>query len=123
MTVVLAIEHKIGGLCRQRERRPENDNNTMKMLAIFILGIALFSAITSAQAGGARGYFRSSGTSQASTRYVYHNPYAAYPSVRVRGYTKSTGTFVLPHYRTPANWKVQDNLSYRGYGTIRGPRY
>ena len=26
---------------------------------------------------------------------------------------------VLPYYRTPANSTVTDNLSYRGYGTVR----
>jgi hypothetical protein len=107
----------------------------MKRLATFILGIALFSAITSVQAGGVRGYFRSNGTYVSpsyrssygslgsSSGYVYRNPYAAYPSVSVRSYTKTDGTFVLPHYRTPANWTVRDNLSYRGYGTIRVPRF
>jgi hypothetical protein len=107
----------------------------MKTLATFILGITLFSAITSAQAGGVRGYFRSNGTYVSpsyrsgsgslggSSGYVYRNPYSAYPSVSVRHYTKTDGTFVIPHYRTPANRTVRDNLSYRGYGTIRVPRY
>jgi len=115
----------------------KNKNKNMKTLATFILGIALVSAITSAQAGGVRGYSRSNGTyvspsyrssfrsvgSSSSSEYVYRNPYAAYPSVSVRSYTKTDGTFVMPHYRTPANWTVQDNLNYRGYGTFRLPRY
>ena len=57
-----------------------------------------------------------------SSGYVYRNPYAAYPSVHVRGYYRSTGTYVAPHVRTAPNWTVTDNLSYRGYGTIRVPK-
>lgn len=33
----------------------------------------------------------------------------------VSGYTRSNGTYVAPHYRTPANGSVYDNLSYRRY--------
>ena len=33
----------------------------------------------------------------------------------VRGYFRSNGTCVAPHYRTPANGTPYDNLSYRGY--------
>jgi hypothetical protein len=55
--------------------------------------------------------------------YVYRNPYAADPTVHVRGYYRSSGTYVAPYVRTPANNTVTDNLSYRGYGTIRVPRY
>ena len=33
----------------------------------------------------------------------------------VNGYTRSSGTYVTPYYRTPANGSVYDNLSYRGY--------
>lgn len=33
----------------------------------------------------------------------------------VSGYTRSNGTYVAPHYRTPANGTPYDNLSYRGY--------
>ena len=33
----------------------------------------------------------------------------------VRGYYRSSGTYVAPHYRTPANSTPYDNLSYRGY--------
>ena len=33
----------------------------------------------------------------------------------VSGYTRSNGTYVAPHYRTPANGSVYDNLSHRGY--------
>ena len=83
------------------------------------------------------GYYRSSGTyvaphyrsnagslgSSPSSGYVYRNPYAAYPSVHVRGYYRSTGTYVAPHVRTAPNGTVTDNLSYRGYGTIRVPKY
>jgi len=108
----------------------------MKSLAKIILGIALFSAITSAQAGGVREGLRSNGTYVSphlrpsrgtlggyTSAYVYRNPYAAFPSVGVRSYRRTNGTFVMPHYRTPANWTLRDNLNYRGYGTIRLPRY
>lgn len=33
----------------------------------------------------------------------------------VNGYTRSNGTYVNGHYRTPANNTPCDNLSYRGY--------
>ena len=33
----------------------------------------------------------------------------------VRGYVRSNGTYVMPHYRTSANSTPCDNLSYRGY--------
>ena len=33
----------------------------------------------------------------------------------VNGYFRNNGTYVAPHYRTPANGIVYDNLSYRGY--------
>ena len=58
-----------------------------------------------------------------SSGYVYRNPYAAYPSVHVRGYYRSSGTYVAPYVRTAPNWTPTDNLSYRGYGTVRVPRY
>ena len=32
----------------------------------------------------------------------------------VSGYFRSNGTYVAPHYRTPANGTPYDNLSYRG---------
>lgn len=70
-------------------------------------------------AGGYSSYSRSS----RDYGYVYQNPYAASPSAHVSGYTRANGTTVLPYYRTPANQTVTDNLSYRGYGTIRVPRY
>jgi hypothetical protein len=28
----------------------------------------------------------------------------------------------MPYYRTPANNTITDNLSYRGFGTIKVPR-
>ena len=56
-----------------------------------------------------------------SSGYVYRNPYAATPSVEVRGYDRSSGTYVAPHVRTAPNGTVTDNLSYRGYGTVRVP--
>jgi hypothetical protein len=63
------------------------------------------------------------GQSYGSSGYVYRNPYAAIPSVSVSGYSRTSGTFVAPHVRTPANHTVTDNLSYRGFGTIKVPRY
>jgi hypothetical protein len=42
--------------------------------------------------------------------------------VHVNGYTRADGTTVLPYYRTPANDTVTDNLSYRGFGTVRVPK-
>jgi len=33
----------------------------------------------------------------------------------VNGYVRSTGTYVQPYYRTPANGVASVNLSYRGY--------
>jgi hypothetical protein len=31
----------------------------------------------------------------------------------VRGYFRNNGTYVAPHYRTPANGSPYDNLSFR----------
>jgi hypothetical protein len=107
----------------------------MKTLATIILGITLLTAASTAHAAD-RGYSSSLGSyrsssyrssygsfsSGRSSGYVYRNPYAAYPSVRVYGYTRADRTYVAPHYRTPANDTIKDNLSYRGYGTIRLPR-
>ncbi|MBI5387041.1 MAG: hypothetical protein HZA90_20395 [Verrucomicrobia bacterium] len=33
----------------------------------------------------------------------------------VGGHFRSSGTYVAPYYRTPANGSPYDNLSYRGY--------
>ena len=33
----------------------------------------------------------------------------------VSGYYRSSGTYVAPYYRTPANGTLYDNFSYRGY--------
>lgn len=111
----------------------------MKILIKLALLAAVLTANLAAQAGTVRGYFRSNGTSVAphfrssygpsiggsgsSSRYVYRNPYAAYPSVSVRAHHRSTGIYVPSHDRTPANNTPTDNLSYRGFGTIRVPRY
>ena len=35
-------------------------------------------------------------------------------SVYVRGYTRSNGTYVAPHYRSNPNSSVYDNYSYKG---------
>ena len=99
---------------------------TMKTLAIITVTVALITAATQAHSGGSRGYssrgYSPSLGSSRSSSYVYRNAYAANPSVGVRSYTKSTGTFVAPHYRTPGNYTITDNLSYRGYGAVRLPR-
>jgi hypothetical protein len=109
----------------------------MKTLIKFVLAAILLASTVVTQAGPVSGYFRSNGTYVAphyrsdsgslgltTTRdYVYRNPYAVYPSVHVRGYYRSSGAYVAPYVRTPANNTVTDNLSYRGYGTIRVPRY
>jgi hypothetical protein len=125
-----------------RFKQTRNHMKTLKKLALAAL--MLITAI-SAQAEWVSGYVRNNGTYVApyyrsgggslgrassygytsghSSGYVYRNPYAAYPSVRVRGYYRSNGTYVWPHVRTAPNGTVTDNLSYRGYGTIRVPRY
>ena len=46
-----------------------------------------------------------------SSGYVFRNPYAATPSVSVRGYTPSSGTYVAPYVRTAPNHTVTDNLT------------
>jgi len=99
------------------------------MKLTLLLTAALFAATFAAEArGGSRGSYSSSGSrssySSGSARsgYVYRNPYAAHPSVRVRGYTRSSGTYVERQVRTPANDTLKDNLSYRGYGTVRVPK-
>ncbi|MGO9201886.1 MAG: hypothetical protein ACLQM8_15265 [Limisphaerales bacterium] len=112
----------------------------METLKTIVLAAVMLASTLAAEAGPVRGYCRSNGTyvaphsrssyrslGRASSRgcssgYVYRNPYAAYPSVNVRGYSRSTGTYVWPHVRTAPNSTVTDNLSYRGYGTIRVPR-
>jgi len=114
----------------------------MNLLGKLAVAAAILVSTLAAQAGNVRGYFRSNGTYVAphyrsdsgsfgggslgrssSSAYVYRNPYAATPTVRVEGYTRSNGTIVLPHYRTPANHTLTDNLSYRGFGTVRESRY
>ena len=57
----------------------------MKSLIKFALAAVMFVATFAAQAGTVNGYFR------------------------------SDGTYVMPHFRTPANGTPYDNLSYRGY--------
>ncbi len=109
----------------------------MKTFAkLLLVAAVMFTSALSANAQDlVNGYFRrdgtyvapyyrsSSGCSGYSSRdYVYRNPYAATPSVRVNDYFKTNGTYVAPHVRTAPNWTPTDNLSYRGYGTIRIPR-
>ena len=110
----------------------------MKTLTKLVLAVAMLITGFAAQAGEVSGYFRSNGTyvapyyrsdfgsvgrTPSSSGYVYRNPYAAYPSVSVSGYYRSNGTYVAPHVRTAPNSTVTDNLSYRGLGTIRVPKY
>ena len=110
----------------------------MKNLTKLALAAVIFCSALAAQAGWVNGYTRSNGTyvsghyrsdsgslggySSSSRDYTYRNPYAAYPSVNVSGFTRHDGTTVLPYVRTPANNTVTDNLSYTGYGTVRTPR-
>ncbi len=114
----------------------------MKNLIKLVLAATIFCSTLAAQAGWVSGYYRSNGTfvapyyrsdhgslgagysvySSSSRNYVYRNPYAAYPSVHVQGYFRSNGTYVAPYRRTPPNKTVTDNLSYRGFGTIRVPK-
>ena len=97
----------------------------MKNLLKIALVAAVLATAGTVEAGGARG-FSSGGYRLPSLRspgYVYRNPYSAYPSVGVRSYFRSTGTYVPQYYRTPANGIPYDNLNYRGFGTIRVPRY
>src|ERR1017187_1730544 len=77
----------------------------MKALIKFALAAVMLITTLTAQAGGVRGHYRSSGTYVApyyrsdsgsvgrsygsSSGYVYRNPYAAYPSVSVRGFCVS----------------------------------
>ena len=114
----------------------------MKTLKRLLFVAMMLAGAISAQADWVSGHFRSNGTyvapyyrfgggsaggysgySGSSRDYVYRNPYVAYPSVHVHGYYRSSGTYVEPHVRTAPNWTRTDNLSYRGYGTIRVPRY
>ena len=109
----------------------------MKILTKLALAAVILASTFAAQAGWVNGYTRNDGTyvsghyrsdfgsfrSSSSRGYVYPNPYAAYPSVSVGGYSRSSGTYVLPHVRTSPNWTATDNLNYRGYETIRVPRY
>jgi len=113
----------------------------MKTLTKLALAAVFLTTAFAAQAGPVSGHFRSNGTyvapyyrsdygslggysghSSSSRDYVYRNPYAASPSVSVRGYYRSSGTYVAPHVRTAPNDTVTDNLSYRGFGTIRVPK-
>jgi len=108
----------------------------MKSLSKLLLVAALFTTAASAHAEWVSGHFRSNGTYVQPYRrsdfgivnsspgdFTYRNPYAAKPSVHVDWYYRRNGTYVAPHYRTPANNTLADNLSYRGYGTARVPRY
>ena len=119
----------------------------MKTLTKIVLALVLFATVLASRAQWVNGYTRTDGTyvsghyrstpspswstlptyrstlsyPGSSSGSVYRNPYAATPSVEVRGSYRSNGTYVAPHVRTPANRTVTDNLSYRGYGMIRGP--
>ena len=113
----------------------------MKLLKNLALAAVMLCSTLAAQAEWVNGYYRSTGTyvaahyradsghlgcgsghSSSSYGYVYRNPYAAYPSVRVRGYIRASGTYVAPYRRTAPNHTVTDNLSYRGFGTVRVPK-
>jgi hypothetical protein len=113
----------------------------MNTLIKLVCMAALLTTAVVGRADWVTGYFRSNGTyvapyyrsdygslggysgySSSSSGYVYRNPYAAYPSVSVNGYYRNSGTYVSPYVRTSPNNTVTDNLSYRGFGTIRVPR-
>ena len=115
----------------------ENKQNPkMKTLTKLVLGALLLTTTFAVQAGShgsSRGLGGNGGSSfrlstgslggiSRTRSYVYRNPYAANPSESVRGYLRSSGTYVPRYVRTPANSTVTDNLSYRGYGTVRVPR-
>jgi hypothetical protein len=92
----------------------------MKTLIKFALAAVMLITTLTAQAGWVSGYYRSNGTyvapyyrsdygsvgricgysSSYSSGYVYRNPYAAYPSVHLRGYYRNTGSYV-PHHDGP----------------------
>ena len=109
----------------------------MKTLTKLALALAFITAAVTAPAQYVRGYIRSNGSyvaphyrsgsssygGSSSSSYTYRNPYAAYPSVSVDGYYRSSGSYVAPHVRTPANGTLTDNLGYRGFGSVRVPRY
>jgi hypothetical protein len=113
----------------------------MKTLTKLALAAVVMISTVSAKAEWVSGHFRGNGTYVApyyrsssgsfgsysgyssSRDYVYRNPYATTPSVRVDGYFRDSGAYVLPHVRTSPNWTTTDNLNYGGYGTIRVPRY
>ena len=108
----------------------------MKAFIKLALAAVMLTSAFAANAQTVRGYVRNNGTyvapsyrsssgslgGSSSSAYVYRNPYAAYPSVSVSRYTRSTGTYVAPYVRTAPNHIVTDNLSYRGFGTIRVPK-
>ena len=90
----------------------------MKTLTKLALAAMMLITTLTAQAGWVSGYYHSNGTyvaphyrsdygslgrsygysSSYSSGYVYRNPYAAYPSVNVRGYYRSYGTIRVPRY-------------------------
>ena len=86
-----------------------------KTVAILVGCLVLISTTASFARGGGKSY--SSYGSSSSSHYV-------------RGYTRSNGTYVAPHYRTNRNSTMYDNYSTKGNvnpytgttGTIT-PRY
>jgi hypothetical protein len=96
------------------KNRLKQKNQNMKTLTKLTLAVAMLLTAVSANA--------QSYHSGSSRDYVYRNPYAATPSVRVHNYFRQDGTYVPSHMRTSPNWTPTDNLNYRGYRTIRVPR-
>ncbi len=131
----------VKAVANDRHGQPTTHQYIMKMPAKIALLAAFLFTTAAAQAEWVRGYTRSNGTyvqphyrsssgsfggsyrSGSSSPYKYQNPYAASPSVSVRDHYRTDGTYVLPHVRTAPNGTITDNLSYRGYGTIRVPRF
>lgn len=135
-TATLHTQHLTSGnRFKETERRTFTNGKNMKTLFKAILTTVFLCSTFAAQARWVSGYYRSNGSyvapyyrgypgySGSSHDYVYRNPYAAFPSVHVSGYTRADGVAVLPYYRTSPNNTLTDNLSYRGFGTIRVPRY
>ena len=86
-------EPETGGERRRHSRADFNERTkTMKTLTKLALVAVLLTTAAAAQAEWVRGHFRSS------------------------------GTYVAPHVRTSPNWTPTDNLSYRGYGSVRVPK-
>jgi hypothetical protein len=110
----------------------------MKILTKFALAAMMLITTLTAQAGGVRGYYRSSGTYVApyyrsdsgsvgrsygsSSGYVYRNPYATSPSVNVRGYQTGLPLAVLrPGHDERSRRRDQDRCRLCAAPSIDAP--